>query len=172
VAGAIEEENWDGLKDELGDLLFQVVFHARMAEERGLFDFGNVVAAVTDKMVRRHPHVFADLAGIDTAEAQVSAWESHKARERAEKPEASLLDDVPRALPALTRALKLQKRAAGQDRGRNRRPAVRGGEPRPPPQSAAGGCPARGQREVLAPLPLHRAKPSRARQIPARYHAR
>jgi nucleoside triphosphate diphosphatase len=112
VAGAIEEENWDGLKDELGDLLFQVVFHARMAEERGLFDFGDVVAAVTHKMVRRHPHVFADLAGIDTAEAQVDAWETHKARERAEKPDASLLDDVPRALPALTRALKLQKRAA------------------------------------------------------------
>ena len=112
VAGAIEEENWDHLKDELGDLLFQVVFHARMAEERGLFDFGDVVAAVTDKMVRRHPHVFGDLAGIDTAEAQINAWEKHKARERAEKPDASLLDDVPRALPALTRALKLQKRAA------------------------------------------------------------
>src|SRR5947199_5435104 len=112
VAGAIEEENWDGLKDELGDLLFQVVFHARMAEERGLFDFGDVVAAVTDKMVRRHPHVFGDLAGIDTAEAQITAWETHKARERAGKPNASLLDDVPRALPALLRAVKLQKRAA------------------------------------------------------------
>jgi MazG family protein len=112
VAGAIEEQDWDGLKDELGDLLFQVVFHARMAEERGLFDFGGVVAAVTDKMVRRHPHVFGDMAGIDTAEAQVNAWEKHKARERAAKPEASILDDVPRALPALTRALKLQKRAA------------------------------------------------------------
>jgi ATP diphosphatase len=112
VAGAIEEENWDGLKDELGDLLFQVVFHACLAEERGLFDFGDVVAAVTDKMVRRHPHVFGDLAGIDTAEAQVNAWETHKARERAAKSDASLLDDVPRALPALTRALKLQKRAA------------------------------------------------------------
>ena len=112
VAGAIEEENWDGLKDELGDLLFQVVFHARIAEERGLFDFGDVVAAVTDKMVRRHPHVFGDMPGIDSAEAQVNAWEKHKARERAAKPDASLLDDVPRALPALTRALKLQKRAA------------------------------------------------------------
>ena len=112
VAGAIEEENWDGLKDELGDLLFQVVFHARMAEERGLFDFGDVVAAVTGKMVRRHPHVFGDMTGIDSAEAQLTAWETHKARERAAKPEAGLLDDVPRALPALTRALKLQKRAA------------------------------------------------------------
>jgi ATP diphosphatase len=112
VAGAIEEEDWNGLKDELGDLLFQVVFHAQIAEERGLFDFGDVVAAVTDKMVRRHPHVFGDRGGIDTAEAQVAAWEEHKARERAAKPGASLLDDVPRALPALTRALKLQKRAA------------------------------------------------------------
>ena len=112
VAGAIEEQNWDHLKDELGDLLFQVVFHARMAEEREMFDFGDVVAAVTAKMVRRHPHVFGDMAGIDSAEAQVNAWEKHKARERAAKPNASLLDDVPRALPALTRALKLQKRAA------------------------------------------------------------
>jgi MazG family protein len=112
VAGAIEDKDWPALKDELGDLLFQVVFHAQMAAERGLFDFGDVVAAVTDKMVRRHPHVFGDLAGIDTAEAQVTAWEEHKARERAAKPDASLLDDVPRALPALLRAVKLQKRAA------------------------------------------------------------
>jgi nucleoside triphosphate diphosphatase len=111
VAGAIEEEDWPELKDELGDLLFQTVFHARMAEERGLFDFGDVVAAVTEKMVRRHPHVFGDLAGIDTAEAQTVAWEEHKKKERAAKG-ASLLDDVPRALPALLRALKLQKRAA------------------------------------------------------------
>src|SRR3954447_10840222 len=106
VAGAIEEEDWPALKDELGDLLFQAVFHARMAEELGLFDFGDVVAAVTDKMVRRHPHVFGNLPGIDTAEAQITAWETHKARERAGKPNGSLLDDVPRALPALTRALK------------------------------------------------------------------
>lgn len=112
VAGAIEDKDWPALKDELGDLLFQVVFHAQMAAERGLFDFGDAVAAVTEKMVRRHPHVFGDLAGIDTAEAQVAAWEEHKARERAAKPDASLLDDVPRALPALLRAVKLQKRAA------------------------------------------------------------
>ena len=111
VAGAIEEEDWPALKDELGDLLFQAVFHARMAEERGLFDFGDVVAAVTDKMIRRHPHVFGDLAGIDTAEAQTAAWEEHKKKERAAR-SASLLDDVPRALPALLRAVKLQKRAA------------------------------------------------------------
>jgi ATP diphosphatase len=111
VAGAIEEEDWPALKDELGDLLFQTVFHARMAEERGLFDFGDVVAAVTDKMTRRHPHVFGDLAGIDTAEAQTLAWEEHKKKERSAKG-ASLLDDVPLALPALLRAVKLQKRAA------------------------------------------------------------
>ena len=111
VAGAIEEEDWAALKDELGDLLFQAVFHSRMAEERCLFDFGDVVAAVVDKMVRRHPHVFGDLAGIDTAAAQTAAWEEHKKKERAAIG-ASLLDDVPHALPALLRALKLQKRAA------------------------------------------------------------
>jgi MazG family protein len=115
VAGAIEDEDWPALKDELGDLLFQVVFHAQMAAERGLFDFADVVAAVTGKMVRRHPHVFGDLDGIDTAEAQTTAWEEHKKKERAAKAasgEGSLMDDVPRALPALLRALKLQKRAA------------------------------------------------------------
>jgi MazG family protein len=112
VAGAIEDKDWKGLKDELGDLLFQVVFHARMAEEAGLFDFAAVVGAVSEKMIRRHPHVFAGQPGIDTAEAQTVAWEEHKQRERAGKTGGSLLDDVPRALPALTRALKLQKRAA------------------------------------------------------------
>ncbi len=111
VAGAIEDEDWAALKDELGDLLFQVVFHARMAEERKLFDFTDVVAAINDKMVRRHPHVFADMAGIDTAEKQTEAWEAHKARERAGKA-FGILDDVPRALPALLRAVKLQKRAS------------------------------------------------------------
>ena len=111
VAGAIENADWPALKEELGDLLLQVVFHARMAEERGLFDFADVAAAIADKMVRRHPHVFAGARGIDSAAAQTFAWEEHKARERAEKP-GGLLDDVPRALPALLRALKLQKRAA------------------------------------------------------------
>jgi len=113
VAAAIEDEDWPALKEELGDFLFQVVFHARMAEERGLFDFGDVVAAIADKMIRRHPHVFGDLAGIDTAEAKTRAWEEHKKRERGQKPgKAGLLDDIPRALPALLRALKLQRRAA------------------------------------------------------------
>jgi MazG family protein len=111
VAGAIEDENWPALKDELGDFLFQVVFHAQMAEERGLFDFGDVVGAIVEKMIRRHPHVFESKAGVDSAEAQTVAWEEHKKKERAEKAQG-LLDDVPRALPALLRAVKLQKRAA------------------------------------------------------------
>ncbi|HEY2033865.1 MAG TPA: nucleoside triphosphate pyrophosphohydrolase [Rhizomicrobium sp.] len=114
VAGAIEDENWPELKDELGDLLLQVVFHARMAEEKKLFDFADVVAAINDKMIRRHPHVFASGAAVENAHAQTVAWEEHKKKERAAKAAAggSLLDDVPRALPALLRALKLQKRAA------------------------------------------------------------
>src|SRR6185437_3511019 len=95
VAGAIEDGDWASLKDELGDLLFQVVFHARMAEERGLFGFQDVVATV-----------------FETAEAQTLAWEDHKKRERAAKASGGLLDDVPRALPALLRAVKLQKRAS------------------------------------------------------------
>jgi MazG family protein len=115
VAGAIEEEDWAALKDELGDLLFQVVFHARMAEERKLFDFQDVVTAITTKMRRRHPHVFGELEGIHSADAQTLAWEEHKKKERAQKAlegGGSLLDDVPLALPALLRAAKLQKRAA------------------------------------------------------------
>ncbi len=111
VAGAIEDADWPALKDELGDLLLQVVFHARMAEEQELFAFGDVVAAIVDKMTRRHPHVFGDAAGIDSADAQTIAWEEHKRRERAER-SGGLLDDVPTALPALLRAVKLQKRAS------------------------------------------------------------
>ena len=112
VSGAIEDKDWPALKDELGDLLLQVVYHARMAEERGLFAFGDVVEAITAKMIRRHPHVFGDAAAIADSAAQTVAWEEHKKRERAGKPAAGLLDDVPRALPALLRAEKLQKRAA------------------------------------------------------------
>lgn len=112
VAGAIEDADWPALREELGDLLLQVVFHAQMAEERALFDFADVARAIADKMLRRHPHVFADVTGIDTAEAQTAAWEGHKSRERAAK-RRGLLDDVTGALPALSRALKLQQRAAG-----------------------------------------------------------
>jgi len=109
VAGAIEDQDWPALKDELGDLLLQVVYHARMAQERGLFDFGDVVGAITAKMIRRHPHVFGGSEAIGSAEAQTVAWEDHKKNERAQKA-GGVLDDVPRALPALLRALKLQKR--------------------------------------------------------------
>jgi MazG family protein len=112
VATAIEAEDYAALKDELGDLLFQVVFHAQMASERGLFGFPDVVAAICAKMVRRHPHVFGDGAA-KTPAAVTIAWEEIKRRERAGNPaNASLLDDVPRALPALMRAVKLQNRAA------------------------------------------------------------
>ncbi len=116
VADAIQRGDMAGLRDELGDLLLQVFFHARMAEETGHFDYDDVARAIADKMVRRHPHVFGD-ADIATAEAQTVHWEDLKARERAEKGEtpaedASALDGVAIPLPALTRAEKLQKRAA------------------------------------------------------------
>jgi tetrapyrrole methylase family protein/MazG family protein/ATP diphosphatase len=110
VADAIERDDLTSLRGELGDLLFQVVFHAQMASERGAFAFDDVVAAICDKLERRHPHVFGD-ARIDTAAAQTVAWEEQKRLER-ERAGASVLDDVPLALPALTRANKLGKRAA------------------------------------------------------------
>ena len=113
VYDAIERGDRAALKEELGDLLFQVVFHARLAEEEKAFDFDAVVEALVDKMLRRHPHVFGDGADRD-ARGQEQAWEMQKAAERAAKAgdSASVLDDVPLALPALLRALKLQKRAA------------------------------------------------------------
>lgn len=111
VADAIEREDMDDLKSELGDLLFQVVFHARMAEEQGAFTFADVAAAITEKMIRRHPHVFDAPDGRD-AETQTKAWEVQKAVERKERGAIGLLDDVPVALPGLTRAVKLQARAA------------------------------------------------------------
>lgn len=110
VADAIAREDLGALKEELGDLLLQVVFHSQMAAEANSFTFADVVEAISAKMVRRHPHVFAD-AKIESAEAQSEAWEAHKQRER-EGRGGGLLDDVPLALPALSRALKLQKRAA------------------------------------------------------------
>lgn len=115
VADAIERDDLPSLRDELGDLLFQVVFHSQLAQEQGAFDFDAVANAICDKMERRHPHVFGD-ASIANAEAQTVAWEEQKRRERAQKKageeQASVLDDVPVALPALTRANKLGKRAA------------------------------------------------------------
>jgi tetrapyrrole methylase family protein/MazG family protein/ATP diphosphatase len=112
VADAIGRNDLAHLKDELGDLLLQVVFHARMAEEQGAFDFADVARAINDKMVRRHPHVFADETYASLAD-QKAGWEELKAAERASKnANGSLLDDVPVGLPGLTRAVKLSKRAA------------------------------------------------------------
>ena len=117
VADAIERRDFEGLKEELGDLLLQVVYHARMAEEEERFDFAAVAAAIADKMIRRHPHVFGDQS-VESAATQTLAWEEQKAEERAakrgangESEPASVLDGVPLGLPALTRAEKLQKRA-------------------------------------------------------------
>ncbi|TMJ74200.1 MAG: nucleoside triphosphate pyrophosphohydrolase [Alphaproteobacteria bacterium] len=112
VADAIEREDMTALKDELGDLLLQVVFHARMAEEAGLFAFDDVAQAIADKMERRHPHVFGD-AEIASVAAQNEAWEAHKAAEREAKGEAaSVVEGVAIALPALVRAAKISRRAA------------------------------------------------------------
>jgi MazG family protein len=116
VADAIERGDMDELRDELGDLLFQVMFHSRMAEEAGSFTLADVVAAINDKMIRRHPHVFGEDRDGRSADEQTTAWEVMKAAERAKKAAAdvppSALDGVARALPALLRAEKLQKRAA------------------------------------------------------------
>lgn len=117
VADAIERHDMDDLKGELGDLLFQVVFHSRMAEEDGAFAFGDVAGHIADKMIKRHPHVFGDQEGIDSAGKQTLNWEAQKAAEREEKAardgrRPSALDGVALGLPALTRAEKLQKRAA------------------------------------------------------------
>jgi ATP diphosphatase len=123
VADAIERRDFDDLRDELGDLLLQVVFHARMAEEARLFAFGDVVQAITEKLVRRHPHVFGDAGRLET-EAVNALWDKIKAQEKAERAARRTIDQkgarerskgalagVPAALPALTRALKLQEKA-------------------------------------------------------------
>ena len=110
VADAIEREDLSDLRDELGDLLFQVVFHAQLAQERQAFDFDDVVDAICDKMERRHPHVFGE-ASVADAQAQTVAWEEQKRHEREAKG-GSVLANVPLGLPALTRANKLGKRAA------------------------------------------------------------
>jgi ATP diphosphatase len=117
VADAIERQDFGDLREELGDLVLQPVYHAQMAAERGLFDIGDVIFAITEKLIRRHPHVFGDLDANDPEAAKVR-WDAIKAEERAHKAarkgEAtpSLLDDVPHTLPALARAEKLARRAA------------------------------------------------------------
>ena len=112
VADTIERERYEDLPGELGDLLFQVVFYARMAQERGWFDFNTVVQSICDKLVHRHPHVFGEATVTDT-HTQTLAWEQLKEQERREKNnKTGVLDGIPLALPALTRATKLQKRAA------------------------------------------------------------
>jgi ATP diphosphatase len=109
VADAIARAAWDELPGELGDLLFQTVYHAQMADEAGLFDFDAVVATICDKMIRRHPHVFGDQSRDKTARQQTADWDRAKAAERGT---ARVLDGVALGLPGLTRAVKLQKRAA------------------------------------------------------------
>ena len=111
VADAIARDDMRDLKEELGDLLFQVVFHSRIAEEAGLFNFDDVAQGMADKLIRRHPHVFGDVSHR-TADEQTVAWEQVKAEERKAKDKGGILDDVPVGLPALTRAAKLTKRAA------------------------------------------------------------
>lgn len=111
VADAIDRENIEDLKSELGDLLFQIVFHSKIAQETSAFDFDDVARAIAEKMIRRHPHVFGD--GVErTADEQTKSWELQKANERAGRGEKGILDGIPVGLPAMTRAVKLQKRAA------------------------------------------------------------
>ncbi|MEY2943554.1 MAG: nucleoside triphosphate pyrophosphohydrolase [Pseudomonadota bacterium] len=110
VADAIARDDMAALQDELGDLLFQVIFHARMAEEKNIFNFKDIATALYDKMTSRHPHIFADQP--QDTQHQTARWEAIKAQERANKGATSALDGVALALPALMRAEKLQKRAA------------------------------------------------------------
>ena len=112
VADAIQHQDWSELKNELGDLLLQTAYHAQMASELGLFTFDEVVNAICDKMVSRHPHVFGESTQRKTIQQQQKDWEDIKAKERASKIKNGVLDDVSLALPALMRAIKLQKRAA------------------------------------------------------------
>lgn len=112
VADAIERGDMEELQGELGDLLLQTVYHTQMGSESGLFDFASVANAISDKMISRHPHVFGDESRDKSAEQQVADWEQIKAAERADKAQGGTLDGVAVGLPALLRALKLQKRAA------------------------------------------------------------
>ena len=111
VLDAINREDFDDLRGELGDLLFQVVFYAQMAQEEGRFNFDDICAAISDKLERRHPHIFADGTAENSTEV-LERWEQIKSDERAEKAQHSALDDIPHALPALMRAHKIQKRCS------------------------------------------------------------
>ena len=111
VADAIAREDYAELKDELGDLLFQVVFYAQIAKEEGRFEFDDCAAAINDKLIRRHPHVFADM-NLDSSKAVLQNWEAIKTTERTASGKTSVLDNIPLAMPALSRAYKLQKRCA------------------------------------------------------------
>ncbi len=112
VADAIDAADWPALRGELGDLLLQVVYHAQMAEEGGHFSFDDIARGISDKMVARHPHVFGDAPRDKTAAQQAQDWEAVKAAERKARAQTGVLDDVALGLPALMRAVKLQKRAA------------------------------------------------------------
>ncbi|RTR34545.1 nucleoside triphosphate pyrophosphohydrolase [Shewanella atlantica] len=111
VADTIERMALDELPDELGDLLFQVVFYCQLGKEQGLFDFGDVIEKICTKLTSRHPHVFGELEGASTEQVKES-WEKIKANERSEKELHSVLDNIPLGLPALTRSVKIQKRVA------------------------------------------------------------
>ena len=111
VLDAIQREDFDDLRGELGDLLFQVVFYAQMASEQQRFDFADICNAISDKLERRHPHIFGDVKVANSQEV-LQNWEQIKGAERADKAQHSALDDIPRALPALMRAHKIQKRCS------------------------------------------------------------
>ena len=175
VADAIARDDLPALRDELGDLLLQVVFHARMAEEAGHFAFGDVATAISDKLESRHPHIFGE--ATDGGERQTERWEKLKAAEREAKGATSALDGVALALPALMRAEKLQKRAArvgfdwpdpvgpASDRGLRRRSARTGPQPRQPLCARARSRGGSGPRRY-GPRPESGAEPRAARPRP------
>ncbi|HDM8177339.1 TPA: nucleoside triphosphate pyrophosphohydrolase [Vibrio harveyi] len=113
VVDAIQNRDWSNLQEELGDLLFQVIFYSQMAKEQGLFEFSDVVETVNEKLTRRHPHVFSEVE-FDSEEAINANWEAEKAKEKAQlgKAEESILDSIPNSLPVLSRATKIQKKCA------------------------------------------------------------